>query len=150
MACSKACTPCPSRLLVVVASHLHRVAICYPVGVASLQQAHDSRARSRLTVLASGVQVFCDNYLDGGELCRAAAADGHVRRAGVQALMPPDAGLHVPFAHPRLAADLDLRGYTHHLFERVSVQSAPPRPDSASSERLGAPLQSLPGLTVMV
>ena len=53
-----------------------------------------------------------------------------------------DGGLHVPWAHPGLAADLDMKGYTSRLFERVSLQSAPPQTSSsntgAGAARLGA------------
>jgi len=58
------------------------------------------------------LQVFCDNYLDGG--------------------------YHVPYAHGALASGLQLQSYETLTYERVSVQrceSAPAEPDDF--DRLG-------------
>ena len=83
-----------------------------PLEGAALKRTCAMAGLQRLRSQTCCVQVFADNYLDGG--------------------------YHVAFAHPSLAADLDLRGYTSRLYERVSIQSAPPRPGSSGSDRMGA------------
>ena len=67
------------------------------------------------------MQVFCDNYLDGG--------------------------YHVPFAHPSLADGLDMQSYTSELCsDNMSVQrvvasaTAPDRVTGGSSPE-GSPLE---------
>jgi choline monooxygenase len=67
------------------------------------------------------MQVFCDNYLDGG--------------------------YHVPFAHPSLADGLDMQSYTSELCsDNMSVQrvvasaTAPDRVTGGSGQR-GFPLE---------
>lgn len=52
-------------------------------------------------------KVFADNYLDGG--------------------------YHVPHAHPDLAGDLDLSGYTSELHEVLSIQRCAPTTSAISS-----------------
>jgi len=88
-----------------------------PLALAELHRRLDAtgweqleRVERRSYEIACNWKVFIDNYLDGG--------------------------YHVPFLHPRLASELDLKGYRTELFERYSIQSAAPSPDA--SDRLSA------------
>jgi len=68
------------------------------------------RVERRSYEIACNWKVFIDNYLDGG--------------------------YHVPFLHPDLSSELDLKGYKTELFERYSIQSVSPAEDA--SRRLSA------------
>lgn len=102
---------------------------------------------SRQYRLACNWKVFVDNYLVracqcGGQL--SACKQPWTCQCCLDALEPSDrqasslqdGGYHVEVAHPGLAAGLHLLGYRSELYERVSIQSCPPKA-AAAQPRLG-------------